>query len=366
MKKTIRINIKAGLYYCFWVLLLVGKGLGYTSYDSAYRYMTWIAIAFIGGKLLLTNWGGGKELFITIGLNILGIANFAASKSPTALLTILAITGARNIDLAKLLKISFWIRGGMFLVRTFLATQGMLDAQLMYRYDKGMVIARYGLGYGQPNATHYMLFTILVLCILVYGKKLRFIHFAGLMVYNLHIYNYTLSRSGMLISAFLLIMCFLANRRNRLAALCRSGLSVMSRWIFPVVAVLSFVICYLFAKVSWLKSFGSFSSRFATANRVILDNSMTFLGIPDITTDFAMINFFYCDGILLFVLFVAGYYYLLKRFKDQKYINLQLVCICYAIYSLSESYTDSVLMNVSLLFMVYLIYRQKPPSSWET
>lgn len=61
MKKTIRINIKAGLYYCFWVLLLVGKGLGYTSYDSAYRYMTWIAIAFIGGKLLLTNWGGVKS-----------------------------------------------------------------------------------------------------------------------------------------------------------------------------------------------------------------------------------------------------------------------------------------------------------------
>lgn len=55
MSKT-KISITQFLFYVFWTLLLIGKGLGMTSANPAMVTFTWVAIFFAIFKMLLSKW----------------------------------------------------------------------------------------------------------------------------------------------------------------------------------------------------------------------------------------------------------------------------------------------------------------------
>lgn len=161
--RKLTISVTKSLFYIFWTLLLVGKGLGMTSSNTVMVSITWVAIVFAILKLIATKWKK-QELVISGALLILGLLVFMKTRDAAVLLTIMTICAAKDIDLRELFKYSFWFKFGMFFVRTSLALANVIDRQVLVRYDSGDIhTVRYALGYGQPNATHYTLFVILVL-----------------------------------------------------------------------------------------------------------------------------------------------------------------------------------------------------------
>lgn len=350
----IQLNIANLNFYIFWTILLLGKGMGYVSGNWQFRAMTWMAIVFISIKLCLTDWKY-KELLFCFFLNLIGIGVFYCSKDASILLTILTITGLKNINLINLFKLSFWIKGMLYISRTSLAILGIIDPQKMVRSDLGDIhTVRYGLGYGQPNSTHYILFSIVVLCVLAYGKKLKVHHYFLLEIYNVFIYHYTNSRTGLLMTTALIFGSVIVLKGNH--KFLKLVTKFISDKIYIFCSLVSFLIIFLFSTQTWLLSLQTLSGRFITGYMVLTQNKISLLGSPDIVTDFGYINILYADGLIVFCLFLIAYTKITYFLQKKSIFPPLLVMICYAIYTLSEAYTTSILMNMSIIYLAIILY----------
>lgn len=332
---------------------MIGKGLGLTSRDSIFRVITFAVIPFVAVRLATSRWTQ-KELMACIVLNLIGIAVLIFSGDTSILLTTITITACKDMDIYKIFKLSFWIRGITFVVMTSLAISRKIDIQYRVRYFNGEIDERYALGYDQPNAAHYALFVVVVLALIAYHNRMKLYHYAALLAYNLFIFKYTDSRTGVLLTAMVLILVYILDRWHVLTL--RRLIERLGKYSYIAATAGSFIICFLFATVPFLQSFETLSSRFATGTEVIRNNSLSLFGKPGIVTDFGYIAILYGNGIIVFALFLIGMSLLLKMCQKYNMYVESAVMIVYAIYTLSEAYTSSVLMNLCLMLLACIIY----------
>lgn len=341
-------------YYIFWIILLIGKGLGYSSTYSGFKNMVWIAVVFALIKMLFTSWDT-RDKVICVALNTLGICVWYFSGDAAVLLTIISITSIVGINIYKLFKISFWIKAIFFFVRTSLAIFGVIDSQKIYRYisevNEG---ARYGLGYGHPNSTHYTLFIIVALGIIVYRDKLKFTHYILISVYNYLVFIYTDSKTGFILTMLLIMGSYLFGSKK--IELLQKVIDVIGDKAYIIATLISFMICLLIDKLSYLRELGTLTARFMTAVDTIKNFSITLFGNTNVITDFGYINILYGNGIIVFLLFIIMNTLTMRTLKKNNlYIELW-VFVCYAIYTLSEAYTISILMNPLMVLFSVIIF----------
>ena len=341
-------------YYIFWTLLLIGKGLGMTSAYPAMVTITWVAIAFVCVKLFLTKWNK-KEFIILCSLLILGMIVFLKTRDAALLLSVLAICAAKGIDLKRLFKYSFWLKATMFVVRTTMALVGFIDKQVLVRYDSGDIhTVRYALGYGQPNATHYTLFVIYVLLFLSY-RKLKTWHFILLEAYNYFIFTYTDSRAGFLYTS-LLVLCIWAIK-SRVISNIFNKIGKLLCYSYIILSVISLTIPYFINFLMRFTMLGTALSRFKTGAAVLASNSLSLFGAGNITTDFGYIFICYQYGFIALVFFVIANTLLMKLFFEKKMFTEFFIILTYAVYTLMESYSASILMNTSLILISIFLYK---------
>ena len=332
---------------------MVGKGLGFTGRDSIFQIITFAALPFAALKLALSKWTR-KELLVCIILNLIGVAVWIFSGDTSILLTTITVTACKDMDIYNIFKLSFWIRGIIFVVMTSLAIARKIDIQYRVRYFNGEIDVRYALGYDQPNAAHYTLFVVVVLALIAYHNRMKLYHYAALLAYNLFIFKYTDSRTGVSLTALVLILVYILDRWHVLTL--RRLIERLGKYSYILATVGSFAICFLLATVPLLQSFETLSSRFATGTDVIRNNSLSLFGKPGIVTDFGYIAILYGNGIIVFALFITGMTLLFKMCQKYNMYVESAVMTVYAIYTLSEAYTGSVLMNLCLMFLACIIY----------
>lgn len=342
------------LFYIFWTLLLIGKGLGMTSSNPIMVSITWIAIIFAAFKLIATKWKK-QELVVSGVLLILGLIVFMKTRDAAVLLTIMTICAAKDIDLRELFKYSFWLKFGMFFVRTSLALVNVIDRQVLVRYDSGDIhTVRYALGYGQPNATHYTLFVIYVLLFLSY-KNLKTWMFVLLEIYNAFIFSYTNSRTGFLMTS-LLILCVWAIKSKAIYMIFKSfGRPLCYSYLF--LAVLSFATPYFINIIMKYAGLGTFLSRFKTGAAILTTNTLTLFGSGNIRTDYGFVFIGFQYGLVILLIYILANTALMKKFFRQQYYIEFFIVLIYAIYTIVESYSASTLMNTSLILLSILLYQ---------
>lgn len=351
------VKISANLYYyIFWILLLIGKGVGMSSQEPLMIYITWIAIPFCILKLFFTKWTK-QEFYVCFSLLILGLFIFIKTHIAAVLLTIISICAAKNIDLRKLLKCSFCVKAFLFFITTSLAIANLVDRQVLIRYDSGDIhTVRYALGYGQPNTTHYTLFIIFVLLFLSY-KNIRNWMFIICQLYNCLIFTYTDSRTGFLLTSLLIVGVWAI--KNKLLYKVFKLIGKYLCYIYIILATLSLAsplfLNFLLEKFNSV-SLGTALARFQTGTSVILDNNITIFGIGNVRTDFGFIFIGYQYGVIILMLFVIANTYLLKLFYKRRMFIEFFILLIYAIYTTMEPYSASILMNVSLIFISLLLY----------
>ncbi len=144
---------------------------------------------------------------------------------------LLVITSLKDIEIKRVLKVCFWSAASFFAVHMILILLGVLASELSYSLDEG-IRKRYGLGYLHPNPAHSVVVGIIFLALIAYKEKLKTCHYILLVAFNLIIYHFTDSRTGMLLACL-----------------------------------------------------GTLASRFLTASRVIENNAITLFGQRNIETD---------------------------------------------------------------------------------
>jgi hypothetical protein len=251
---------------------------------------------------------------------------------------------------------SFWIKLGLFIYTISKSLLGITDMEKIIRYEADEMTVRYALGYGQPNSTHYTLFCIIVFCVLSYKDALKFLHYLLLMLGNALLYGFTYSRTGFIMCTGVIIIGYLLKFKGT-KMIWRWFVDIIGKNAFLILSLVSIVICYLINQIEWLSSFGTLSSRFITSAAVINDQNISLFGNYGVETDFGYINILYTDGAIFFLLFIMLNTVLLYRFNKMKMAHETLIMICYSVYSLSESYTDSILMNISLAYFSAILFK---------
>jgi hypothetical protein len=341
-------------YYIFWNMLMIGKGLGFTGASKELQNITYIAIIFLVIKLFYTPWRKNEILWCFI-LITYGLCNWIFSKYTGVFLSILTILGSKGVSRYKLFRMALYIRAALFIYMLFTALLGLSDMEVNYRWAGGtQIMKRYSFGYGHPNAAHYAFYTLIVLYLLVRTKKLNFIHYVIITVANIFVYRYTNSRTG-LTMVFLLLALIMIYNLNLVSIIRDKFISK----IYILLALISISIVYLYGTISFLQHLGTLSSRFFTANNLVNTFSLTLFGIPDIETDFGYIAILYQSGIIAFFLFVMGNTILLKKAFEEKNLIKVSCLVTYGIYTMSESYSASILMNFMLIYMADFLFKDE-------
>lgn len=354
-------SIEELLCYCALIMLFATKAMGELGVSDILKLIMAVACLMLAIKLTFMKWTG-KELVIAIYLNLLGILIWIFSGRYNILVTILVITSLKDIEIERALKICFWSITSFFAIHMILILLGILDSELSYSLDEG-IRKRYGLGYLHPNPAHSVVVVIIFLGLLAYKEKLKTCHYILLALFNFIIYYFTDSRTGMLLALLGIIGAYILYLARKLRLNKYVDVVMRNKVIkffisntFIIMTAFSFIGCFLYSKYGILGNIGTVSARFMTASRVIENDSITLFGQRDITTDLGYIYIFYRYGVVLWGVWLAAYSMLLRKVIQNKlYVECVLI-LCFAMYSMIENFTGSILINVTLIFMSFIVY----------
>jgi len=341
-------QVKKYSFYIFLALLNLGKALGYVSRDREFLLLMVLAAPFALIKFFSTKWTK-KELIVGIALNLLGVVVTVFSRKTTYLMTIFAITLAKDVNLKLAMKICLWIRGGFFVLRTTLAMLGVIDIQMMLR--DVVWTERFGLGYGHPNTTQFELLMILLLLCVVYFERLKLWHYVAMAAYSVFIFSYTDARTSILLCLIFVCGMWIASQKwagfvRKLIAFCSNKI-----WIFMTLIAAAGTILYVYAP--HVIGNGTFAMRFKNA---VEQFSFNLLGAPNITTDLGHLHILYSGGIVITLLFLYSMTVLPGILGKNREIPIHWASICVATFSMMEFTAYSILSNALLLYVSFVLY----------
>lgn len=203
---------------------LLGKGLFFLGLTielvfmiinlGAYEIPEWLNIgrfmqlasALFLCKILLTRYSW-KEWIAIVSVIALGIISFIATKGDEWVLRVLVmLIASKNIESRMVAKYILYgtIIGSCVIV--FLSMLG-IGKPLVNAMDYGRgrgIENRWTLGMGHPNHLHGLLCYLIMLIIYIYYKRMHLYHYLVLTVLNIGLFLLTVSRTGFLVTQFLL------------------------------------------------------------------------------------------------------------------------------------------------------------------
>lgn len=218
-------------YLLFISSLHLAKGLDLDSEDPEIWYFMGAAIVFLAAKLVLTDWRL-KELCYCVPLALFAMLTSYIANSNTLLITIMAIIGAKGVDLKKIISVVFLIRLACFafVVSVHLTPLKDMVSGFCYRYTP---YASYNghpsdgywgvFGFLNKNSAGMNMTLLIMMSVYFWGKRYRIYHVAVYSVMNYVFYAMTGSRTSFLGTMFFLVLAWLVLRPRigkPIAALC--------------------------------------------------------------------------------------------------------------------------------------------------
>lgn len=352
-------NIDEVFYYLFFGLMFAAKGVGLDSGNRLFGWCVVMSLCCLALKLCVSK-HTLKEWIIMSVLVLTGILIYRSSGEEAALWAMLVIVGMKNISLKRLMSVCAAIWSVAF---AFSITAGILhirDGVVVVHEKLGLgPIIRWSLGYTHPNVFHVSYFILAALLIYVFewhDKKLwkvSAILFAG----NLLVFLYSISYTGILIVTGYLILNLYLDYRKRLCLPECVLFTIIAAFLalFPIVGPL-----WLEGHKHSLFMFFNelLSYRFELVYNIfheypvsLFGTNTIFAGNGHLTLDssFAYLLMYY--GIVGFVLFVAGFLYLvyrLARANRRKELAIALTIIVAGV-------TEQFLFNLSFKNLLFFL-----------
>lgn len=356
-RNMIRVDYLEILYYLFFGIMFAAKGIGL---DSGHWLFNLCVLASLGCfvlKLCLTKYSL-KEWLVMLTLVLGAFLVWKSSGEESALWAIFVIIGMKNISLERLMRVCAAIWSIAFALSITAGILRIRDGVVVVHEKMGLgPIIRWSLGYTHPNVLHVSYFILAALLIYTFewhGKKLWKAS-AVLMAGNLVFFLYSISYTGILVvSGYLILNLYLDNRKRLylgesvlFTAASAAGI------LFPIVGPL-----WLEGHNHRLYAFLNelLSYRFELVYNIfhefpisLFGTETVFTGNAHLTLDssFAYLLMYY--GIIGFVLFVAGFLYLVYRFtrtNRKKELAITLTIIVAGV-------TEQFLFNLSFKNLLF-------------
>ncbi|CDB16986.1 putative uncharacterized protein [Clostridium sp. CAG:221] len=357
MKYKYSFTLGEWLYYIFFALLTIGKGMGLGANSKILQLITIIAFIMLLIKLVITKYTK-KEIIICIVLIAIGIMSCLSSGREGVLLTIITIIGLKKIPYRRVLYLAFIIRSFIFTALITLSLSGIIENVTINHWRDGVgIVSRYGLGYEHPNLLHTNLFILIILFIYIFYEKLNVICYISILVINWIIYSFSVSRTGL----FAIILAVLITALLKRKLISKKIFYSICKMVIPLCVLFTILTSLGYDKFNIIKNLDRLLSgriyyssyflqnykwngfgRSLSGDKNLLDNGYVVL----------IINY----GIIIFGLYIFGYYKIIKKFIVHNMDKELLMIILFSIYGITEGYIPNIFMNLSLIFLSGVIF----------
>ena len=151
-------------------------------------------------KVCLTKYTGREYLAVFL-FGALGAVSYFVTGRNEVIRLVVMIIACKDIDMKKCLKVVFYMTLLGCAVLILLSLTGVFGTvSLAQDYGRGGEEVRYVLGMGHPNALHCMVWALVVLCLYLYGEKMKWQSYLFLAMINAFTFYLTDSKTGFLVT----------------------------------------------------------------------------------------------------------------------------------------------------------------------
>lgn len=364
-----KLTIDELVFYAFFIILSVTKGLGF--YEWQKMFILLIIPAFFFGllKILISRYTK-RQRVIVIALLVLTAVVCFESGEVGILFVMFTILGMKNISVDKVVRLALWVWTICSIVLCIV--RFFRIEHTVYRVSDKLglgYIMRWSLGFTHPNILHI---TYLALCAFILyelGQRYRFRHFLLLMLGNVLVFFYSISYTGFGIVTVLLVGDLYVNFRPKFGI----PEKIVVNLVLPFVVLISFVLPILLNvpqtreavdKLNWLVN-----TRIYVASYYLVPESMSLFGVrmsylaqryTYLSIDNSYIWAFIHYGIIPFVLFISAYFVLIADYCRKQKTRELVFIVCFLAAGLTEPLLfNTSFKNVTLLFLGELLFRQR-------
>lgn len=220
-------------------MTVIPSMLGEDLCDKAFKLLTYSSYLMVIVSFTLDPYFRLKELFLIAAL--IAVSFVGSYFSGTAvLLTLIYLYGAKNINIAKIIKrlgICYII---IFILIIILSQIGIIED---WDFFKNTDRPRWGVGYSYPTHTSSAFFMAVLLFCYIEERRLTCMHVLVLELLNFWLYRKTNSRAGALLSAMVPLAFYLINKCKK-RSLNKSKTFWLLQWAFPVCAITIYMMTY--------------------------------------------------------------------------------------------------------------------------
>lgn len=310
-------KVKTVSYELFFLLMIVAKGIGLDSGDRLYYILSGAACLCVGVKLILTKYRK-RELAAMVLLCTIAFVAYRNSGRLGIVLSVLTIVGLKDMDVRKLFRLGAAVYTASFFFTVTAAKLGLIGNSLVVHEKGGRELIRWGMGYSTGNVFHISYFMLAVLLCYTWGSRYDLKRLLGLLAGNLLVYLYSLSYTGVVVTAFYLLLNFCAVKRKRLCMAER----IICQLPLPLCLLFSFGAPFVLQYPAVQRLDGLLQARLTFSAYYLQNQPFTLFGtrmkdVPYfwVIMDNGYVYFFMTFGAVAFVLFCAGYAVVIGRYS---------------------------------------------------
>lgn len=356
----------------FWMALFIELTivlLDKSNYIIQYEGL-WFRLTFVlFGFSMITSRHSVRSWICFVLLSFMGVTSYFHTGRNEILRAVVMIWACEGKDIKKALKFAFWYTAAgcvlIFLLSVF-GIYGDVFLEMVYRSEEawtvGEVEKRYCFGMGHPNAFHCMALVLTWLGVYCYHEKIKWYGYFVISILHVVLYFFTVSRTGLLMSAGSLFLIILLHYGKGLQK---------SKWsyivgIIIVVATVAFSI--FMAKYSihhpLLKQFDRVLSGritnlyYDTVNHEGMLNTWFLWSVKEnrYFFDLGIIRMFYWFGIIPAIVYFSAQCRLLWcGFKKKDHMLLAMI-VSIAIYSVFEAHFISDYLGRNYILLWFGMY----------
>ena len=357
-RKAIKLNELC--YIIFFELMFLAKAVGLYDGQTAYKAILVTSVIFFCAKMLLTEYTW-PEFAAVLLLLLFGMVIYRISGEKGLLLCIMVVTGMKGVSVKKVFRISMWVWGIAVTgtVLFYLTHLSMSDFRAHQKLGTSNIL-RWSLGYSHPNILHITYFVLTALIVYNLGKRYSFRDLGILMAGNLYIFLYSISYTGVLITAVYLICALAVVRRDRMAG----AEKILAQLIFPLCVTVSLLSPVILPEKLFNIGDKIFNHRLQLAKVYMIPEYMKLFGnnLAGITTsiytmDNAYVFMFVVYGIVAFAIVTGAYLIIIHRYIMEDRRAEAVMMIVFLAAGITEPFLfNTSFKNITLLFLGELIY----------
>lgn len=313
-----------------------------------------LAAGLFGLKILCTHYSL-KEYAVGALTAALALLQWRYGADETAFYVVLMVFASKDIPVKRLWKQMFWILSVFMAGMVIASCLGWIDGLALIKdYGRGRgVETRYCFGYPHPNVFHSNLLTVFCVGTMAYGKEWKAKWIGFVLVLNIVVSFFTVSRNGTIV---ILILCILTTVTVYKEEIWR-------KTSVPVMGMLGILSCMVFSLVvvAWKNPITDFvdvliSNRIMLARQLAPFSTWTILpnAIYRDVLDMGYIKMCATWGLLLSAVYMI---YMLVAFRRccQKELYLAASVIAtYAIFTIVEGHATSMYFIGNVIYVAML------------